>query len=171
MKSPRRKRLPGQLAAINTNRAYVFADNALRAWALKAEGKTTSEIADALGVSVVSANKYLRCGMEAARDHYTSAAMDHIQIILSQLESIISKWRKLADCPAAEGADRAAAIVLRALEQKAKLLGLEGKAGGLVMDGGEQVMDLTEALKSQATREALRRMLDEADRAAATERM
>lgn len=165
---PKKKRkggLPGKLAARNAMVSSIAADNSIKAWELRTQGRTVSEIAQELGVSVVTARNYLQRGLEAARETYTASAMDHIQVILGQLDGIISKWRQLADCPAAEGADRAAAIVLKALEQRAKLLGLDGKGAGLVTDGtgGGPTIDLTEALKSPATREALKRMIADAE--------
>lgn len=158
--------LPGKLAAKNAMLSSIAANNSIKAWELRTKGRTVSEIATELGVSVVTARNYLQRGLEAARESYTASAMDHIQVILGQLDAIISKWRVLADCPAAEGADRAAAIVLKALEQRAKLLGLEGKGAGLVIDAAGQggpTIDLTEALKSPATRDALKRMITEAE--------
>ena len=160
-----KKGVPARLAARNDLLESQAAANTITAWKLRCEGKTVPQIAEALGVSDSTAKAYLQRGLEAARASYTASAMDHIQVVLGQLESIISKWRELADCPAAEGADRAAAIVLRALEQKAKLLGLEGKGAGLVTDaaGAGPTIDITEALKSPATRDALKRMIAEAE--------
>lgn len=162
-----KKGVSARIAAINAMRASSAADNTIQAWKLRTEGRTVAEIAEVLGVGVSTAQGYLQKGLEAARETYTASAMDHIQVILGQLDGIISKWRALADCPAAEGADRAAAIVLKALEQRSKLLGLEGKGAGLVIkepSGGAGVIDLTEALKSKATREALWTMLDSAEK-------
>lgn len=160
-----KKGVSAKIAQINAMRASSAADNTIQAWRLRTEGRTVAEIAAVLGVGVSTAQGYLQKGLEAARETYTASAMDHIQVILGQLDGIISKWRQLADCPAAEGADRAAAIVLKALEQRAKLLGLEGKGAGLVTDGtgGGATIDLTEALKSPATREALKRMIADAE--------
>ena len=85
--------------------------------------------------------------------------------LIDQATERISKWSVLANLPHVEGADRAAAIVIRDSEHLARLHGLD-KIDPNTKPPADAV-DVTEALKSKAARDALRRMLDEADRVAA----
>ena len=161
----RKRHVPARIMHLNAVKGAIAADNIVKAWELRKNGKTITEIAKEIGVSVPTAYDYMQRGLESARAEYTASAVDHIQVIVGQLDTLISKWRELSDCPAVEGSDRAAAIVLKALEQKSKLLGLEGKGGPLALENAaaNQVIDITEALKSPATRDALKRMIAQAE--------
>jgi hypothetical protein len=161
MKSQKtRRRAPGQIQSMNEVRRDVAANNAERAWKLRAEGKSVVEIATVVGVSEVSIRKYLRAGLVRARETAGVSACEHLLLSLARLDQLISSWSDLAHSPGAEGAEGAALIMLRSMDSEARLLGLYGLP--LQADSPREI-DVSEALKSKAARDALRRMLDAAD--------
>jgi hypothetical protein len=128
---------------------------------MRADGKSLRDIAEALNVSVPTARGYWRFGLGLLLADTKEQAGEHRAVMLARLEELISKWSVMANMPYVEGADRAAAIVIRAMEGQARLLGLDKADPG---DGKLGEVDISEALKSKAARDALRRMLDAAER-------
>lgn len=151
---------PGQIQSLNEIRRDVAANNADRAWKLRLEGKSVVKIAKEIGVSEVSIRKYLRAGLVRARETADVSAREHLLLSLARLDQLVSSWSDLAHSPGAEGAEGAAVIMLRSMDMEAKLLGLYDLP---LNDPISREIDISEALKSKATRDALRRMLDEVE--------
>lgn len=154
--------IPGQLAAINDCNAAARAERVAQAWQLRLQGRTVRQIAEALNVCEGTAWDFCREGLERARESGAKSALEWRGQILGQLDELIAAWSSVALAPKAEGSQAAAAIVIRAQEHRARLLGLD-RVEGVVDLGARQQMTMEEALKSPATRAALRRALDEAE--------
>ena len=159
---PRNKKMPAQLVSINEQREAEHAQRVSDALKMRADGKSLRDIAGKLNVSVSTAKTYWRAGLALLLEETKEQVGEQRAVMLSRLEELISKWSSMANLPHVEGADRAAAIVIRAMEGQARLLGLDKVELG---DGKLCEVDITEALKSKAARDAMRRLLDAADRA------
>lgn len=122
---------------------------------MRADGKSLRDIAEALNVSVPTAKTYWRSGLALLLEETKEQVGEQRAVMLARLEELISKWSVMANLPHVEGADRAAAIVIRAMEGQARLLGLD-KVDPNVKPAVE--MEMGEALKSKAAKDALRRI-------------
>ena len=160
--------MPKQLVALNEQREAGHAQRVAEALRLRADGNSLRDIAGKLNISVSTARDYWREALALLIEDTKQQAGEQRAVMLARLEELISKWSSMANLPHVEGADRAAAIVIRAMEGQARLLGLDKVDVGTGQLGE---VDISEALKSKAARDALRRMLDEADRAAAILRL
>ena len=156
------RRVPGQLVALNEVNAAQRAERVAEAWRLRVRGLTVRAIAERLNVSAPTCWDYVREGLRLAREASADSAEAWRSQMVEQLEELLGQWSPVALDPAALGSDKAAAIVLKCQEQRARLLGLDR----LEIPAEVKQVDIAEAMASPAARAALRRMLDEADRQA-----
>ena len=137
---------------------------ARKAWALACQGKNHHAIADELGVSTRTVQRDLEAALVLVHEETISDAKAYVLQQLAQYDALIEKWTPFAHKSTAEGAHLAAAVLIRCLENKAKLLGLEN----VKLSGGSGGSKIAEALASAETRALLRQMLDSADAQAAS---
>ncbi len=91
---------------------------------MRLEGNTVRQIAEALNVSVGAAAQYLQETLAELRAASQESAESWRQLQLDRLDTIIAAWLPVARDPAHPEAARGAAIVVRACDSQARLLGL-----------------------------------------------
>lgn len=159
----KRAKMPAQLVALNQANAAARAERVAAAWALRVGGKTVRQIAEALNVSEGQAWSYCREGLELARETTAKTAAEWREQMLAQIDELIGAWSPVALNPADDRAQAASAIVIRAQEHRARLLGLDRVEGVVSLGAPAQTIDMTEALKSPEVRRALREALEAAE--------
>lgn len=120
------------------------------------------EIAEVMDISVGAAGKYLQETLAKLGTESRESAEGWRQIQLDRLDAVVATWLPVARDPAHPEATRGAAIVIRAIETQARLLGLLEPS--VVPPGPERrVESMEEALReSPAVMEALERELAKA---------
>jgi len=159
-------RQPGQIAHLNALRHDERETRRAKAWALRLDGFTVRQIAERLNVSVGGAAQYLQESLAELRTNSHESADSWRQLQLDRLESVIAAWLPIARDPAHPEAARGAAVVVRACETQARLLGL--LQTGAVVSTPEKPAAESESFEhalaaSPALREAVREQLNEAE--------
>lgn len=154
--------MPSQLAALNATNAAARSERVRTAWALRVQGATVRGIAEKLNVCEATAWDFCREGLALARETAGQDAREWRDEQLHRLSELIAAWGPLANEPIHPQSREASAIVVRCMEHQARLLGLD-RVEGVVDFGKAESLSMEEALKSPATREALRRALNKAE--------
>lgn len=142
------RRYSGQAAAPG---AVERADRTRRALELRRDGLSYPAIAERIGVSLGQAHADVQAGLKRIGVESAETAIELRSIELARLDRVVELATK-----AAEGGDvRALGVILRAIEVRAKLLGLDERADE------PPVVDPVDVIAK------LRAKLDRADSAAA----
>lgn len=134
------------------------------AWVLRLDGMTPRQIASYLQVSVATVSDYLQETLEELKEVSRESADSWRQLELDRLDAVVATWLPVSRDPSHPEAARGAAIVVRAIEAQARLLGLL-QANQMFPSAGKAPEPMEEQLaRSPALRAALRRQLDGADK-------
>ncbi len=129
-------------------------------WRMRAAGMANDAIAEKLGISVVKVRHLLKVAQVLAATELAIEAKEHVALQAAQYDGLIERWSAVARNPDHPNGPAGAAVIIRCLEAKAKLLGLNGADVG----DSKPAPSLQEALRSPEAREALRLALAQADR-------
>ena len=131
---------------------------------MRREGNTVRQIAEAMNVCVGAISQYLQETLAELRENSRESAEGWRQIQLDRLDAVVATWLPVARDPAHPEAARGAAIVIRAIETQARLLGLlQPSVVPLAPERPVEPESMGEALReSPAVMEALERELAKA---------
>lgn len=162
--APKKPRQPGQLAGINALRHDERETRRAEAWALRIEGHSVRQIAEVMNVSVGAVSEYLQETLTELREDSRELAEGWRQIQLDRLDAVVATWLPVSRDSAHPEAARGAAIVIRAVETQARLLGLlQPSVVPLAPERPVESDSMGEALReSPAVMEALERELAKA---------
>ncbi|MFA5262426.1 MAG: hypothetical protein WC378_01275 [Opitutaceae bacterium] len=154
--------MPKQLRHVNGTRHANRENSKTVAWGLRLQGYTLRQVADRLAVGLGTAAKYLNETLEELRAASLESGDSWRQIQLDRLDSVIAAWLPVACDPTHPEGARGAAVVVRACETQAKLLGLL-QSNVVPMMPEKPTVSLEDSLaKSPALREAMERNLTRA---------
>lgn len=135
-------------------RAVESAARRKKIMALRMAGYTLQQIADQMGIAKQSVHKHVKEGLAADHEATRELAAEYREIELQRLEALHAAFATAA----AGGDDKAAGVVLKASDQRAKLLALyttkteiTGKDGGAIKTEAGQgaALDLTKLTDDQ----------------------
>ncbi len=161
-----RRRVPGHIAHLNEVRAAQYATRSAEAWDLHLHGWPVSRIAQHLNVSPETCQGYFREELAVVTHHGREGAETWRQLEIGRLELLIEAWLPRAQDPNDPESARGAAIVIKAIENQSRLVGLAAEPP---MEEAKETRSLAVLLRSPAARAALRRQLDDAEQEAAAE--
>lgn len=128
-------------------------------WELRCKGLNAVKIGKVLDLKPERVRQMLASAQVYAAADIEETAREAVLLQVAQYDAIVEKWSEAAHDPMHPNGTAAAAVVIRCLENKAKLLGLKD----VPMGRQQQAFDLRVALQSAEMRAALRAALDEAD--------
>jgi hypothetical protein len=120
----KKPRQPGQLVHLNALRHDERETRRAEAWALRLEGNTVRQIAEAMDISVGAAGKYLQETLAELGTESRESAESWRQIQLDRLDAVVAAWLPISRDPTQPEAARGGALVIRAVEAQSRLLGL-----------------------------------------------
>jgi transposase len=139
--------LPRQRTAEQTKAEIERELRREKAVALKLAGKQYREIAKELGVSLETAYNDVMVVLERTRKSANESAQESRQIAIERADRILEKLEPLLDNP--RSAARAAEVILKAEERRAKLLGLDAPTR-VQAEVAAVTLDELDALRSAA---------------------
>jgi len=164
-------RMPNQLRHVNEVRLAERETRRAEAWAMRLEGNTVRQIAGKLNISVGGVALYLQETMAELRADSLESATAWRQIQLDRLDAMIGAWHPVSQTPSDPEAARGAAIVIRAIEAQARLLGLFEPVGAEASPEPDaekepEVAYEDQLVRSPALRYRLKKQLENAEKGA-----
>lgn len=119
--------------SLTSSRRAKTADNEARALTMRLAGETYRQIGEQLGVTTAAAYKMVRRVLDRTRKAADESAAELRQLEQERLDALLlALWK-----PATQGNQGAVDRVLRIMERRAKLLGLDAPTKTDVTSGGQ----------------------------------
>jgi len=163
--------MPNQLRHVNDVRAAERETRRAEAWALRLKGFSVREISGQLNVCVGTVSDYLRSVLEDLKTGSQEGAETWRRLELDRLDALLRAWQPIAQTPSDPEAARGAAIVIRAIEAQARLLGLFEPVGAEASPEPDaekepEVAYEDQLVRSPALRYRLKKQLENAEKGA-----
>ena len=113
------------------------AENRVKALDMRKQGKTYQQIAEALGVSVSTAHKYIKSSLQELADLRIDGADELRQMELERLDEALSNVTASQDYK--DGDPQSIQVYIRLSESRRKLLGLDAPAKQDITSDGEKL--------------------------------